>query len=211
MASCSTRAACWLLTPLSWTNTLAHPPPPPANLRVCGLFRKTHLFDINIPGKIEFKESATLSAGAQLTCLPTRFGTLAVGICYDLRFPEMAMIYRDRGADLLIYPGAFNMTTGPLHWQLLQQARALDNQLFVASCSPARDESGPYVAWGHSMVVGPFGEVLGCLGAEEGVLMQQVDFGEVAERRRNIPIGSQKRSDLYRLVDVGGSTEKEPP
>ena len=82
-----------------------------------------------------------------------------MGICYDLRFPELCMAYRQRGARLVVYPGAFNMTTGPLHWQLLQQARAVDNQLFVASCSPARNLESSYTAWGHSMVVDPFGEV----------------------------------------------------
>lgn len=83
-----------------------------------------------------------------------------IGICYDLRFPELAMLYRRKGVQLLVYPGAFNMTTGPLHWELLQKSRALDNQLFVATCSPARDVAASYVAYGHSMVIGPFAETL---------------------------------------------------
>lgn len=163
--------------------------------------RKTHLFDIDIPGKITFKESETLTAGSELTCLQTRFGRLGLGICYDLRFPEMAMIYRDRGADILVYPGAFNMATGPVHWRLLQQARALDNQLFVCSCAPARDEEFSYVAWGHSLVVGPFGEVLEELGHEEGVLFCEIDLEQIKQRRSGLPVGLQKRSDLYGLVD----------
>lgn len=69
------------------------------------------------------------------------------------------MAYRQRGAGLIVFPGAFNMTTGPVHWQLLQQARAVDNQLFIASCSPARNLDSTYTAWGHSMIVDPFGEV----------------------------------------------------
>lgn len=122
--------------------------------------RKTHLFDIDIPGKITFKESDTLTAGESLTCVKTKYGTIGVGICYDLRFPELCMAYRQRGASLVVFPGAFNMTTGPVHWQLLQQARAVDNQLFVASCSPARNLDSSYTAWGHSMIVDPFGQVL---------------------------------------------------
>jgi omega-amidase len=113
----------------------------------------------------------------------------------------MAMIYRERGADILIFPGAFNMTTGPAHWQLLQQARALDNQLFVCSCSPARVENFSYVAWGHSLVVGPFGEVLGELGHEEGVLYCEIDLEQIKQHRSGLPVGLQKRSDLYGLVD----------
>lgn len=164
--------------------------------------RKTHLFDINIPGKISFQESKTLTAGEALTCVRTRYGVLGVGICYDLRFPEMAMIYRERGAQLLVFPGAFNMTTGPVHWALLQQARALDNQLFVCSCSPARSEDGPYTAWGHSLCVGPFGEVRGELGHEEGVLYEEIDLSEMEGRREAMPLTQQKRSDLYKLEDL---------
>jgi omega-amidase len=115
------------------------------------------------------------------------------------------MIYRHRGADIIMYPGAFNMTTGPLHWRLLQQGRAVDNQIFVCSCSPARDPDFSYVAWGHSMVVGPFGEVLSELEHEEGILLQEIDFAQLKERRENMPLESQRRPDLYGVVD-----EKKP-
>ena len=90
--------------------------------------RKVHLFDIDVPGKITFKESDTLTGGSSMTTFNTEFGTIGVGICYDLRFPEQAAIMRQRGCNLMVYPGAFNMTTGPAHWELLQRARALDNQ-----------------------------------------------------------------------------------
>ncbi|XWS70203.1 hypothetical protein CRYUN_Cryun03dG0028300 [Craigia yunnanensis] len=117
--------------------------------------RKIHLFDIDIPGKITFMESKTLTAGETPTIVDTDVGRIGIGICYDIRFQELAMIYAARGAHLLCYPGAFNMTTGPLHWELLQRARATDNQLYVATCSPARDAGAGYVAWGHSTLVGP--------------------------------------------------------
>ena len=106
--------------------------------------RKTHLFDIDIPGKITFKESLTLTPGQGPTVVDTDAGRLGIGICYDMRFPELAQIYAQRGAQLIVYPGAFNTTTGPLHWELLQRARAVDNQLFVASCSPARNPTSGY-------------------------------------------------------------------
>ncbi|XP_059284015.1 omega-amidase, chloroplastic-like isoform X2 [Lycium ferocissimum] len=117
--------------------------------------RKIHLFDIDIPGKMTFKESRTLTAGARPTIVDTEVGRIGIGICYDIRFQELAAIYAARGAHLLCYPGAFNMTTGPLHWELLQRARAADCQLYVATCSPARDSGSSYVAWGHSTLVGP--------------------------------------------------------
>ncbi|PIA27730.1 hypothetical protein AQUCO_07600114v1 [Aquilegia coerulea] len=91
--------------------------------------RKLHLFDIDIPGQITFKESKTLTAGENPTIVDTDVGRIGIGICYDIRFEELAMLYAARGAHLLCYPGAFNMTTGPLHWELLQRARATDNQV----------------------------------------------------------------------------------
>lgn len=98
--------------------------------RVAALHRKVHLFDIHVPGGISFRESDTLSAGDSLTLVDTSWGfSLGLGICYDIRFPEMAMVLRARGAKLLLFPGAFNLTTGPAHWELLQRARAVDNQV----------------------------------------------------------------------------------
>ncbi|XP_057768193.1 omega-amidase, chloroplastic-like isoform X2 [Salvia miltiorrhiza] len=87
--------------------------------------RKIHLFDIDIPGKMTFKESKTLTAGETPTIVDTGVGRIGIGICYDIRFQELAAIYAARGAHLLCYPGAFNMTTGPLHWELLQRARCM--------------------------------------------------------------------------------------
>lgn len=84
-------------------------------------------------------------------------------------------IIRNEGCDMLIYPAAFNMTTGPLHWELLQRARANDLQLYVASISPARDPDFEYVAWGHSMVVDPWGKVV--ITAKESEDIVYADIG----------------------------------
>lgn len=70
----------------------------------------------------------------------------------------------------MIYPGAFNMTTGPLHWELLQRARAVDNQMYVAACSPARDLTAGYHAWGHSTIVGPAGDVIATMDEKQGII-----------------------------------------
>ncbi|KAL8235155.1 hypothetical protein R6Q59_021255 [Mikania micrantha] len=164
--------------------------------------RKIHLFDINIPGKIVFEESKTLTAGETPTVVDTDVGRIGIGICYDIRFQELAMIYAARGAHLLCYPGAFNMTTGPLHWELLQRARAVDNQLYVATCSPARDAGSGYVAWGHSTLVGPFGEVLATTEHDETTIISEIDYSLLELRRTNLPLQKQRRGDLYTLVDV---------
>jgi omega-amidase len=118
--------------------------------------RKLHLFDIDIPGRMTFRESDILSPGTSLTLFDTPYGKIGVGICYDIRFPEYALLLTKMGASILVYPGAFNMTTGPLHWELLQRARAVDNQVYVATISPARNPQSTYQAWGHSTIVSPW-------------------------------------------------------
>ncbi|XP_047944702.1 omega-amidase, chloroplastic-like [Salvia hispanica] len=165
--------------------------------------RKIHLFDIDIPGKITFKESNTLTAGETPTVVDTEVGRIGIGICYDIRFQELAMLYSARGAQLICYPGAFNMTTGPLHWELLQRARAVDNQLYVATCSPARDVAAGYIAWGHSTLIGPFGEVVATTEHDEAIIISEIDYSQVDLRRTNLPLEKQRRGDLYQLVDVG--------
>ena len=168
---------------------------------VVGKHRKIHLFDIDVPGRMTFKESDSLSAGKELCIVETPWGKLGVGICYDIRFPELSMIMRARGCKMLIFPGAFNMVTGPAHWELLQRARAVDNQLFVATCSPARVEGAGYVAWGHSSVINPWGEVIAKAGVGEETVFADIDMSEVETMRQNIPCWNQKRGDLYELVD----------
>eukprot|EP00884_Botryococcus_braunii_P018117 jgi/Botrbrau1/498/Bobra.110_2s0128.1 len=168
--------------------------------KLLGRHRKVHLFDIDIPGRITFRESDTLTPGGDITVVDADGYRLGVGICYDIRFPELAMLYAARGVQLLVYPGAFNMTTGPAHWELLQKARAVDNQLFVAACSPARNPDASYQAWGHSTIVGPFGEILGTTDEQPGIVYAELDLGEVDTRRQNMPLQSQKRWDLYTAV-----------
>ncbi|WZZ91505.1 omega-amidase, chloroplastic isoform X1 [Brassica napus] len=164
--------------------------------------RKIHLFDIDIPGKITYMESRTFSAGETPTVVDTDVGRIGIGICYDIRFQELAMMYAARGAHLLCYPGAFNMTTGPLHWELLQRARATDNQLYVATCSSARDYGYCYVAWGHSSLVGPFGEIIATTEHEEAIIIAEIDYSFLEQRRSNLPLNKQRRGDLYQLVDI---------
>jgi omega-amidase len=171
--------------------------------------RKVHLFDIDIPGKITFRESEVLSPGNKITLLDLpEYGKIAIAICYDIRFPELATIAARKGAFLLLYPGAFNLTTGALHWELQARARAMDNQVFVGLCSPSRDMEAEYHAWGHSMVVDPNAEVLGELGEEEGVLVKELVAGRIEEVRKGIPVYAQRRWDVYPNVGEGGRFEE---
>ncbi|KAL8410095.1 hypothetical protein RB594_008256 [Gaeumannomyces avenae] len=167
--------------------------------------RKVHLFDINIPGKITFRESDVLSPGSGVTLvdLPP-YGRVGVAICYDVRFPELAAVASRRGAFALVYPGAFNLTTGPLHWELLARARAVDNQLYVALCSPARDlAEGAYHAYGHSLVAGPMADVLVEAGEGEETVYADLRPEDIESARSGIPLRTQRRFDVYPDVSQG--------
>ncbi|KAI4216509.1 MAG: hypothetical protein LQ351_000998 [Letrouitia transgressa] len=166
--------------------------------------RKVHLFDIDIPGKITFKESEVLSPGNRITIvnLP-EYGKIALAICYDVRFPELATIAARRGCFLLLYPGAFNLTTGPLHWSLLARARAVDNQVYVGLCSPARDMDASYNAWGHSMIVDPNATVVSEATENEEIVYAHLAGDKIEETRKGIPLSQQRRFDVYPDINEG--------
>jgi len=167
--------------------------------------RKVHLFDIDIPGKITFRESDVLSPGNKLTMVQIPpYGSLSMAICYDIRFPEIATIAARRGAFLLLYPGAFNLTTGALHWELQARARAMDNQVYVGVCSPARDMEATYNAWGHSMVVDPNAEVICEANEGEEIIYADLKPENIEETRKGIPIYDQRRFDVYPDISKGG-------
>lgn len=162
-------------------------------------YRKMHLFDIDIPGGITFKESDVLHAGNELVTFDFEGVKIGLGICYDMRFEELAKLYRLQGCELLIYPGAFNMTTGPIHWELLQRARALDNQVYVFAISPARNEQG-YIAWGHSQITNPWGKVTAQAGNEEEIIYDDIDLAQCDKIRQQIPIFNQRRTNIYDTI-----------
>ncbi|KAL9071386.1 MAG: hypothetical protein Q9161_004245 [Pseudevernia consocians] len=166
--------------------------------------RKVHLFDIDIPGKITFRESDVLSPGNKLTLVDIPpYGKIALAICYDIRFPELATIAARKGCFLLLYPGAFNLTTGALHWELQARARAVDNQVYVGLCSPARDMDATYHAWGHSMVVDPNASVMCEAGEVEEIVYADLNGEKIEETRKGIPIYTQRRFDVYPDVSEG--------
>ena len=159
--------------------------------------RKMHLFDISVEGGQTFRESDTLSPGGEITVFDTPWGMMGLCICFDLRFEELARLMALRGARVIFVPAAFNMTTGPAHWELLFRQRAVDNQLFTVGTSPARSESETYVAWGHSIVCDPWGSVLHQCGAEEEISITSLDLHRVESVRRQLPILRARREDIY--------------
>jgi len=161
--------------------------------------RKMHLFDIDVAGGQYFKESDTFTPGSDVTTFEAEGVVFGLSICFDIRFPELARLAAMAGAQVLVTPGAFNMTTGPMHWELAFRQRAVDNQFFTVAISPARDENGPYVAYGHSMVCSPWGKVMESLGHEAGSIVLDLDIEEVARVRQQLPLMSALRHDVYKL------------
>ncbi|MEN6351786.1 MAG: carbon-nitrogen hydrolase family protein [Syntrophomonas sp.] len=164
-----------------------------------GRHRKVHLFDIDLPGRIAFRESDTLSAGSSITVFNFKSITIGLMICYDCRFPELVRAAALKGAKLLVIPAAFNLTTGPAHWELLMRCRAVDNQMFVAAASPARNNEVSYQAWGHSMVVDPWGSIIKEAGSDEEIISAVLDFSELERIRNELPLLKQRRTDIYEL------------
>ncbi|WP_091974342.1 carbon-nitrogen hydrolase family protein [Peptostreptococcus russellii] len=166
---------------------------------VIGRHRKIHLFDINIKGGQYFKESDVLTAGKDFTVVDTKFGKIGIAICYDVRFPEYFRILSEMGAELVALPAAFNMTTGPAHWEISLRMRAVDNQIYMAAASPARDESQSYVSYANSMIVDPWGKVLENADTDEKIIYSDIDRKRVYEIREQLPLLKHLRKDLYKL------------
>ncbi|MGI5921419.1 MAG: carbon-nitrogen hydrolase family protein [Syntrophomonadaceae bacterium] len=165
--------------------------------QLVGRHRKIHLFDIDIPDKIRFQESKTLSPGSSMTIVQHNNVSLGVMICYDVRFPELARAMALNGAHILVIPAAFNTVTGPAHWEITMRSRAVDNQVFVIAASPARNPEVSYQAWGHSMIVDPWGTILNEAAAGEEIVMAELDLSLVAKVREELPLLSHRRTDLY--------------
>lgn len=166
---------------------------------ILDVHRKVHLFDIDVPGRISFKESETLTAGNQITVVDTPLCRIGICICYDIRFSELLRLMALEGAQIIIVPGAFNMTTGPAHWKPLIQVRAVDNQVFIAANSPARDYGAPYVAYGHSMVADPWGSIIKEAGAGEEIIYAKIELDLIPKIRQELPLLLNRRTDLYKI------------
>jgi len=165
--------------------------------------RKVHLFDIDVKGGQYFKESDMLTAGNKTTRFSTPWGEMGLCICYDIRFPEFVrMTTLDGNAEPLfgvIVPGAFNMTTGPAHWQMNFRMRAMENQIYMAGVSPARDTQGTYTAWGHSLSVDPWGAVMSEMDETEGLVLVEWKKERQEQVRNEFPLLKHRRADLYSL------------
>ena len=135
-----------------------------------------------------------------MTVFDTEFGKMGLCICYDFRFPELARLMVDKGAQVIIVPAAFNMTTGPPHWELMFRQRAVDNQVYTIGAAPARDLNAGYHSWGHSIAVDPWGKVLMEMDEKLAVKVVELELDEVKKVREQLPLLKHRRGDIYALT-----------
>lgn len=164
-------------------------------------FRKMHLFDVDIEGGQVFHESETLTAGNEVVTFDTEFGTMGICICFDSRFPELFRLMALKGAKVILVPAAFNMSTGPAHWAILHRSNALSAQCFVVATSGARDPDYSYVAWGHSLIASPWGDLVAEMDEKPGIQITDIDLSEVESVRKQLPVLSARRTDVYQLTE----------
>lgn len=170
--------------------------------KIIAKHRKMHLFDIDVKGGQSFKESLVLSAGENVTVFDTPFCKMGLCICYDYRFPELARLMALKGAQIIIVPAAFNMTTGPAHWEIMFRSRSLDNQVYSVGVAPARDENGGYVSYANSIAVSPWGDVIKRFGEKEQLEITELDLDRVYEIREQLPLLKHRREDVYILKET---------
>ncbi|KAK5875723.1 hypothetical protein CesoFtcFv8_026771 [Champsocephalus esox] len=172
---------------------------------IISVYRKSHLFDVELPEKgVSLKESAFTIPGPSLVSpVQTPIGKVGLGICYDLRFPELSLALQRQGADILTYPSAFTVATGAAHWEVLLRARAIETQCFVLAAAQVGRHHEKRSSYGHALAVDPWGEVLGdCGGEKPGMVLVEIDLEKVSSTRRNMPVQQHRRNtDFYQSLE----------
>lgn len=162
------------------------------------VYRKLHLFDVDVPDGVSFRESDTVVPGNEVVVAATPLGRFGLSICYDLRFGELYRALVERGAEVLLVPSAFTAATGRPHWEVLLRARAIESQCFLIA--PAQwghhDDGGLRESFGQAMIVDPWGEVLARVPDGVGFALAEIDLDRVARVRAAIPIAAHRRNFL---------------
>jgi len=159
---------------------------------LCGVYRKIHLFDIDLPDA-RLQESKAICPGSEIVVTPTSAGTLGLSVCYDVRFPELYRELVSRGAEILLVPSAFTVPTGSDHWEVLLRARAIENQCFVVAAAQYGTHSPERRSYGRSMIIDPWGLVLARAADGEGLALAEIDLERLASIRRRLPALTHRR------------------
>lgn len=166
---------------------------------IAGSYQKTHLFDVDLPGKVTYKESDTIKPGNEIVVSTIDEIKFGLSVCYDLRFPELYRLQALSGAKVLLVPAAFALYTGRDHWDVLLRARAIENQCFVV----APGQIGPYppngACNGRSIIVDPWGNILSRTKDAVGYSIADLDFSLLEKIRGELPSLKNRREDIYKL------------
>jgi predicted amidohydrolase len=154
---------------------------------IAARYDKIHMFDVDLEGGESYRESRTYRPGEQAVLADLPWGRLGVTICYDLRFPALYRALAEAGATMLTVPSAFTVQTGEAHWHVLNRARAIENGSFLFAAAQCGKHESKRETYGHSLILDPWGRILAEGGVEPGVVMAEIDLGEVAKARSRIP------------------------
>lgn len=158
-----------------------------ADGEVQAVYRKIHLFDVDLPDGTSLKESTTVEPGNEVVVADTRAGRMGLSVCYDLRFPELYRKLVDDGATSIAVPAAFTLQTGKDHWHVLLQARAIESQSYVLAAAQTGHHFGRRVSYGHAMVIDPWGCVLSQCPEGEGFALATIEPDRVERVRGQLP------------------------
>ncbi|HJR69664.1 MAG TPA: carbon-nitrogen hydrolase family protein [Gammaproteobacteria bacterium] len=162
--------------------------------KVAAHYDKIHLFDVDIPGRPErYSESATTLAGTRVVTAATPHARIGMTVCYDIRFPALFHRLSVLGTDVLVVPAAFTVPTGEVHWRPLLTARAIESLAYVVAAGQWGEHDGGRKTYGHSLILGPWGELLAELPAGPGVVLADLDMIRLAELRQRFPTVRHRR------------------
>jgi predicted amidohydrolase len=150
-------------------------------------YDKIHMFDVDLPSGESYRESATFEPGTCAYVADLPWGGLGIATCYDMRFGEQYKAMARAGAKFLTAPSAFTKVTGEAHWHVLLRARAIENGCFVFAAAQGGRHANGRTTYGHSIAISPWGEILAEAGTEPGVIVADIDAGEVDRVRARIP------------------------
>jgi len=170
--------------------------------QIVAKYSKMHMFDVVLDGVASYRESNTVQRGEEIVTFDMDGTTVGLAICYDLRFPELFRILRLRGAEVIVLPAAFTMTTGKDHWEVLLRARAIENQVYMVSCGQFGPDSSGKWCYGRSLVADPWGTVIATAPDRECVLRATIDPEYLQKIRRQVPSVENRQADLYRWPDA---------
>ena len=165
-------------------------------------YRKIHLYDVHIPGRVEERESDSIAPGEAVVTASIDGHTAGLTICYDLRFPELYRALADRGAELVFLPAAFALFTGKDHWEPLIRARAIENQCFLLASGQQGVNWKGHATYGRSMIVDPWGTALATAPDGDGFAIAELDFDRLARLRQELPSLANRRPEVFQPVAV---------